>query len=151
MNPNRRTLKYETIDAIMPDVDQLLAGHSTVGDWTLGQICEHLATVTKRVVDMPASTQHDPSSRVSDEQKQQVFASGELPEAMPLPSTMAPPDAVSAAEGADQLREALTYYQSSPGPVAEHRLFGPLSKEEWDRLVRIHCAHHLSFVLPEAS
>jgi len=150
MNPNRRTLKYNTIDAIMPDVDRLLAGHSTVGNWTLGQICEHLATVTKRVVDMPASTQHDPSLRVSDEQKQQVFTSGKLPKGMPLPSTMATPDAVSAAEGADQLRKALAYYQSSPGPVAEHRLFGPLSKDEWDRLVRIHCAHHLSFALPAA-
>ena len=150
MNPDRRPLQYENLDAIMPDVERLLAGHSTVGSWTLGQICEHLATVTKRAVDLPASTQHDPSSRLSDEQKRQVFATGQLPEGMPLPLMLKTPDAVDASEGAKQLREVLAYYQGSPGPVAPHRLFGPLTKGEWDRLVCIHCAHHLSFAIPQA-
>ena len=150
MNPERRPLQFENLDAIMPDVDRLLQGHSTVGNWTLGQICEHLATVLKRVVDLPASTPTDPSLRVSDEQKRQVFTSGQIPEAMPMPGTLATPDAVDATEGAAQLRQALAYYQGSPGPVADHRLFGPLSKAEWDRMMNIHCAHHLSFALPKA-
>ncbi len=151
MNPDRRTLQYENIDAIMPDVDRLLQGHSTVGAWTLGQICEHLATVTRVVVDLPATTRHDPSLRVGDEKKRQIFETGQLPEGLPLASTLAPPDALPAAEGADKLRKALAYYQSSPGPVAEHRLFGPLTKDEWDRVICVHCAHHLSFAAPKAN
>ena len=27
----------------MPEVDRLLQGHRTVGNWSLGQICNHLA------------------------------------------------------------------------------------------------------------
>ena len=40
----RRALTFATLDQIMPDVDRLMErGHSTVGKWTLAQICHHLA------------------------------------------------------------------------------------------------------------
>ncbi len=152
MNPDRRPLQFASLDAIMPDVERLLAGPvKTVGHWSLGQICEHLATVNRMLVDRPADSQTDPSLRVSDEQKQQVFTSGQLPENMPMPGILTTPASISDEEGVKQLRESLAYYQDSPGPVAEHRLFGRLSKAEWDRLVCIHSAHHLSFAHPAAA
>jgi hypothetical protein len=43
MTPGRRTLGYESFEEVMPDVERLLPGHTTVGDWTLAQICRHLA------------------------------------------------------------------------------------------------------------
>ena len=72
----------------MADVQRLLEGHSTVGNWTLGQICDHLATVTKRSVDAPASTRFARSSRMSDERKRQIFANGQAPEGMPMPARL---------------------------------------------------------------
>ena len=39
----RRNLSFSRLDEVMPDVDRLLAGHRTVGNWSLGQICNHLA------------------------------------------------------------------------------------------------------------
>ena len=42
MNASRRALTFESLDRVMPDVDRLLEGHTTVGTWTLGQICNHL-------------------------------------------------------------------------------------------------------------
>ena len=151
MNPDRRPLQFASIAAIMPAVEELLPGHRTVGIWSLGQICEHLATTTNRMLDLPASPPPDPSLRVSPEQKAQVFASGLLPEGIPLPGGLAPPDAVDSTEGARRLRKTLERFATSPPPAAEHRLFGALSKEEWDRLVCIHCAHHLSFVHPKTA
>ena len=41
-----------------------------------------------------------------------------------------------------------TYGHPSPGPAIPHRIFGPLTREEWHRLQLIHCAHHLSFAVP---
>ena len=38
----RRPLKFESLDQVMPDVDRLLQGHRTVGNWSLAQICNHL-------------------------------------------------------------------------------------------------------------
>ena len=50
MTPGRRTLRYESLDEVMPDVERLLEGHTTVGNWTLAQICRALALIgrTKR-------------------------------------------------------------------------------------------------------
>jgi hypothetical protein len=148
MTPGRRTLRYESFDEVMPDVERLLAGHRTVGSWSLARICNHLAAVLRRHVDLPATTQFDPADRVSAEQKRRVFETGVLPEGIG-----APPGVVTAAVGdereeAEGLRAAIVYYRDSPGPAISHRILGPLTREEWDRFELIHLAHHLSFAVP---
>jgi hypothetical protein len=148
MTPGRRTLRYEGFDQVMPDVERLLQGHTTIGKWSLAQICRHLATATRRVVNLPASTPVDPSLRVSEDVKRQVFETGVLPEGLPGPPEIMPPDSLDEREEAEGLRAAIAYYRDSPGPGAPHRFFGALTKEEWDRLVLIHLAHHLSFAVP---
>jgi hypothetical protein len=150
MTEGRRTLRYASFDEIMPDVERLLRGHTTVGNWSLAQICRHLATVLRRVVDLPASTPHDPSLRVSEEEKQKVFDTGTIPEGLPGPPEVIPAETLGEQGEAEGLRAAIAYYRASPGPVVPHRFFGPLTRDEWDRLQLIHCAHHLSFVVPAA-
>ena len=152
MTSGRRTLVFDGFDAIPVEVDWLLTTpHTTVGQWSLAQVCEHLAVVTRRLVDAPASTPFDPSQVCSPEEKARVFASGLLPEGIPLAPNMASPTARDAREQAAAFRDALAHYAASAtGPVLMHRVFGPLSKDEWDHLVRMHCAHHLSFVVPDA-
>ena len=149
MTPGRRVLRYESFDAVMPDVERLLEGHRTVGNWSLARICNHLAAVLRRHVDLPASTAFDPADRVSEGQKRRVFASGVLPDGID-----APPGVVAESVGderaeAEGLREAIAYYLASPGPAIPHRLLGPLTREEWDRFELIHLAHHLSFAVQE--
>jgi hypothetical protein len=144
----RRTLRYKSLDEVMPDVERLLEGHSTVGQWSLAQICRHLATVMRRVVDMPASTPQDPSQWVGEEQKRQVLDSGMLPEGLPGPPQLMPTETLGEHEEAEGLRQAIAHYKASAGPVIPHRIFGPLTKDEWDRLQLIHVAHHLSFAVP---
>jgi hypothetical protein len=150
MNPGRRTLRYASLDEVMPDVERLLRGHTTVGQWSLAHICRHLATVLRRVVDLPASTPHDPSQWVPEDRKRQVLDSGMLPEGLPGPPEIMPADTLGELEEAEGLRAAIAHYETSPGPVIPHRIFGPLSRDEWDRLQLIHLAHHLSFAMPKA-
>jgi hypothetical protein len=149
MTPGRRTLRYGSLEEVMPDVERLLEeGHTTVGTWTLPQICRHVATVMRRVVDLPASTPSDPSQWVGDERKREVLETGLLPEGLPGPPEVMPVGAIDARQEAEGLRQAIAHYKASPGPVIPHRLFGPLTKAEWDRLQLIHVAHHLSFAIP---
>ncbi len=148
MTPGRRTLRYQSLDEIMPDVERLLEGHTTVGQWSLAQICCHLATVMRRVVDLPASTPHDPSQLLGEEKKRQVFETGMIPEGLPAPPAVIAMEFRGEREEAEGLRQAIAYYKASPGPVVPHRLFGPLTKTEWDQLQLIHFAHHLSFAVP---
>jgi hypothetical protein len=148
MTPGRRTLRFDSLDQVMPDVERLLEGHTTVGNWSLAQICRHLATVMRRVVDLPASTPSDPSKWVSQEEKRQVMESGVLSEGLPGPPELMPPESLDEREEAEGLRAAIAHYQASSGPVIPHRIFGPLTKAEWDRLQLVHLAHHLSFAVP---
>lgn len=146
----RRSLRFQSFDDVMPDVERLLAGHTTAGLWSLGQICRHLAVVLRRVVDLPASTPFDPSKFVGEEQKKAILESGILPEGIPAPPEIVPSETLNEHEEAENLRQALAYYKASPGPVIPHRIFGPLTKQEWDQLQLIHLAHHLSFATPKA-
>jgi hypothetical protein len=103
----------------------------------------------RRVLDLPASTPRDPSQELGEEFKRQVFETGQLPRQIPTPPALIPKDNLNPQEEADRLRQAIAAYKASPtGPVAPHRVFGPLTKEEWDSLQLIHCAHHLSFAVP---
>jgi hypothetical protein len=148
MTEGRRPLRFETLDDVMPDVERLLRGHTTVGHWSLAQICRHLSTVMRRVVDAPASTPQDPSKWLPEEDKRRVLSSGLLPEGIPAPDAVVPAEAGDEREEAEALRAAIAYFQASDGPVIPHRVFGPLSRDEWHRLSCIHCAHHLSFAVP---
>jgi hypothetical protein len=148
MTQGRRPLRYGSLDEVMPDVERLLEGHGTVGNWSLAQICRHLATVVRRVVDLPASTPQAPSQWVGEQRKRQVLESGMIPEGLPAPPEILPAETLGEREEAEGLRQAIAHYRASPGPSIPHRLFGPLTRAEWDRLQLIHLAHHLSFAVP---
>lgn len=83
MTPGRRTLRIDSLDLIMPEVGRLLGGHSTVGNWSLGQICRHLGAILRASVDLPASTQFDPSLRVDEATKRAILESGFRAEGVP--------------------------------------------------------------------
>jgi hypothetical protein len=148
MTNGRRPLQFRSLDEVMPDVERLLAGHATVGNWTLAQICRHLATVMRRVVDLPASTPSDPSLWVGEERKRELFESGRLPEGLTAPPQVVPDETLGERDEAEGLRQAIAYYRASPGPAIPHRLLGPLTRDEWDQVQLIHITHHLSFAIP---
>jgi hypothetical protein len=151
MTPGRRTLRYNSLDEIMPDVERLLDGHSTVGHWSVGQMCRHLATILRLSVDRSATTDRDPANYADAEQKQAFFASGVVPEGTPMSPSLAAPDSLDDREEVNGLRDALAYYAASPGPVVDHPRFGPLTRAEWDRFHCLHSAHHFSFAVPKAA
>ncbi|WZO98633.1 DUF1569 domain-containing protein [Isosphaeraceae bacterium EP7] len=149
MTAGRRSLQFQTLDDVMADAERLLAGHETVGQWSLAQIFLHLSTVMRKVVDLPASTPVDPAALLDAETKRRVLEDGILPEGLPKPPAFEPTDAGNPRDEAEGLRAAIAHYKSKGGPVAPHRLFGPLSKAEWERLQCVHCAHHMSFAVPK--
>jgi hypothetical protein len=142
-------LRYQSLDEIMPDVGRLLQGHTTVGNWSLAQICRHLATSIRRTADLPASTPVDLSRRLGEEQKRQFFELGTFAEGIPTLPLLVPGEALDEREKAEALRQAIAYYRASPGPVVPHPLLGELTRDEWDRFQCIHVAHHFSFAIPE--
>lgn len=151
MNPDRRPLKFASFDEIVPDIERLIGGHRTVGNWTLGQICDHLAAVHRLLVDAPAPPEPSVPTPGQEEQKRRFFATGEVGEGRPMPGVLHTPAAKDAAEAAEEVRDSLAYYRAATtAPATEHPWLGPLTKDQWDQVVLIHAAHHLSFAIPTA-
>jgi len=63
----------------MPDVEQLLRSHSTVGNWSLGPICRRFASIMRASVDLPASTQFDPAMQFDADRRRAALESGVIP------------------------------------------------------------------------
>jgi len=148
MTPGRRTLRFQSLDEIMPEVERLLDGNSTVGNWSLGQMCRHLAAILRASVDMPASPPRDRSRRVDDERGREMLESGALPEGLKTAPPFEPPAGLDDREEAEALRAAIAHYRASSGPVMAHPMFGEIPRADWDRFHCHHCAHHLSFAIP---
>ncbi|HEY7091392.1 MAG TPA: DUF1569 domain-containing protein [Tepidisphaeraceae bacterium] len=153
MNPARRPLRYERLQDVMPDVDSLLIGHRTVGRWSLGQMCNHLAwSIACSVDGFPGWTWPWVLRRtVGATLKKLMFANGRIMEGAPLPKKMRPIDGLDASAEAQQLREAIERFSAMPVPQEMHPMMGRLTREQWERFHCIHCAHHLSFALPQTS
>jgi hypothetical protein len=147
--PERRTLEFARLEEVMPEVDRLLAGHSTLGNWSLGQVCNHLAGGIQKSVDgygvQAPWLVRETMGRII---KKRILGERRMKTGIKLPEEFLPKPGLDARAEAEALRASITYYLAHPGPRALHPFFGRMTGDEWDRLHRIHCAHHLSFVVP---
>jgi hypothetical protein len=144
----RRTdLSFADFDEVLADVDRLLAGHITVGAWSLGQILNHLATAIRLTTE--GHHRSAGATREQDVARRSFFGPGRFPEGMqaPLPVLLPRPDLDAEIE-AQALRETIGRFVSFGGELPAHPRLGPLTRDEWTRFHRIHCAHHLGFAVP---
>jgi hypothetical protein len=146
--PERRPLKFSAFDEIADDVRRLRSGGcERTGAWTLPQACHHLNESLKWSMRPGPFPPNTPEQEASTPRFEQILASGRLPDGLPGPEAMMPPpDAGDAA--VDAFLDTLERYDAYDGPLAPHRLFGHRSRDELRQLARIHCAHHLSHLVP---
>jgi hypothetical protein len=154
----RRYLEFTSLDDVMPEVERLLAGHVTVGAWSLGQICHHLATAIRLTLDAPirqrettldAPIRQRETAREQDVARRLFFRSVRFPDGMraPLAALVPPPDRDSHTE-ADVLRAEIHRFVEADWQLPAHPRLGPMTKDEWTRFHCMHCAHHLGFATP---
>lgn len=148
--PEPRTLRFDHLGEVMPEVDRLLrGGYEPAGRWTLGQACSHLTgALLASIEGVPFRAPWFVRALVGGLAKRSVLGRRQMPRGTPLPAKFAPrPDLDDRAE-AEALRAALGIFGRHAGPVSIHPLFGPMTKEEWTRFHAIHSAHHLGFLVP---
>jgi hypothetical protein len=147
----RRPIQFTSLAEVMPEVDRLLPGHTTLGRWTLGQICNHLSrAIIGSVEGFSIRAPWLARKTLGPIVKRQILGTGRMREGIKLPESVLPRPGLDARAEAEALRAALHRYATHPGPMADHPLFESLGRDEWTRLHCIHCAHHLSFVQPSA-
>jgi hypothetical protein len=151
--PPRRRLHFDNVAAIVDEATQLhSAGYRSLGQWSLGQVCGHLAILMECSLDgfpfkMPL--RYRLLGRVI---KKRLLRRG-MPTGITFPAaavrTLKPPE-VSDEEGLARLRQAVDRLQNE-SPREPSPVLGPMTAEAWRAF---HCRHaelHLSFLDPEVS
>jgi hypothetical protein len=156
--PSRRKLDFRDFDAVLRDVDALAAGgYDRAGAWDLAQVCGHLADWMRFPLDgfprpaLPLRVviwlmRHTIAPRLL----RRILAERSMPGGRPtIPETVKPGGADQAA-AVDQLRQVVARFRAHTGPLHPSPLFGALDREEATQVQLIHCAHHLSFLIPKS-
>src|SRR5262249_10930978 len=121
MRTARRSLTFASLDEVMADVDRLLRGHTTVGNWSLGQICSPLAQGIHRTIDGFPATARAPwviRKTVGRVLLWRILRTGRFVEGMKAPAECQPASGADARVEAEALRAALRRFASHPGPLA---------------------------------
>ncbi len=146
---DRRHLEFSSLDDIRAEVERLARGKiRALGNWSPGQVFEHLAIVMNASIDGFPFTAPLPM-RVMARLFKRRFLSRPMPPGFRLPGRAAPllPPPVSLEDGLAAIRRALDRQRTEPGRQP-HAFFGPLTREEWDRVHCLHSAMHLGFLVP---
>jgi hypothetical protein len=157
--PQRRSLTFRDFDEVLVDVENLRArGYVKAGHWDLAQVCGHLADWTSYSVNGFPRTGCVIGTllwlikvTVGPAKRRKMLATGVMPSGKPtLPQTVPPAGADEAAAVA-KLKAAVERFRAHPGEYRPSPIFGRMSRDEWTRLVLLHCAHHLSYLIPKAN
>ncbi len=154
----RQQLKFADLEEINQRIDVLLSnGYKSLGKWNLAQVSEHLRDWLIYPLDgYPKST--FPINAilwcmkvsVGKSMFRKIIASGTMPDGGPTA-----PQSIHEASGLDdqtsaaRLKAAIERFSQYTGELHPSPLFGTLSKEEGLQLQLVHCAHHLSFLVPK--
>ena len=146
----RRTLGFENLSQVMPEVQRLQITHRTLGRWTLGQICCHLAMSFDGSIDGLDLRRHRiKRCLIPKLMLWYTFRYG-IPANYTVDPNIEPTSEVDLTRGVEELRRAVERYRAHEGVLYAHPLFGRMPRVDWDRLHLFHSAHHLSYVLPAA-
>src|SRR5438132_505258 len=145
----RRQLDLRDLDALSAEVEHLKSvGCTKVGNWDLGQCCEHLAKSMRSSVDgFQFKAPWLQRVFLAPIFKRRIFKTRKMPAGIKGPPNLMP---------ADQVDEttALKFFDEQLGRVRtatafeKHVFFGTLTHDEWIQFHLIHSSLHLSFLIP---
>ncbi len=146
----RRTLRYESYEEALADVEKLAAGEvRTLGNWSFGQILRHLAVAVDTMIDggpfnMPAPVKFFMRLLMKKRMLTQTLSPG-----FKLPKSAASlvPQETSVEESLELFRAAVERAKTETRR-APHGGFGVMGPGEWDQFQLRHFEMHLSFVVP---
>lgn len=148
---DRRVLRFASLDEIVADAEVLARhGYEPLGNWSLGQVCDHLARGMHSSIDgfgfaAPLWV------RLGGRAMRWWLLWRGFPAGMSLEGEAAaalmPADDVSDEQGLEALHRAVNRLKvdrsRQPSPV-----LGPMSPRQWDRFHFRHAELHLGFLVP---
>jgi len=142
----------------IPERARRLAADDVVpdGNWSLEQVCEHLALAIEATLSREDSGSEEPRLPFSKRwrrlkqyfMKRGLLLTGRFPKNVPAPEFVVPSRAPSLVATLIRLETAVEAFERaierSNGPWPDHPMLGRMSGAEWRRFHWIHASHHYS-------
>jgi hypothetical protein len=148
----RRELRFDSFDDLLAEAERLCAGEvKMLGNWTLAQMLEHIASGLNSTIDGSSFKAPLILRLVLAPLMKKKFLNKGLAPGFPSPkdaeAQFLPKDDAEIDAGLKALRAAIDRLISTD-ELANHPLFGKLTRDESDNFQLRHAEMHLSFAIP---
>jgi hypothetical protein len=149
----RRELHFDTLDDLRAELSRLEASQvDTIGNWTFGQILEHLAIGMRFTLDGPPDFKIPWYFKLMAPLMKNSMIYKPMRAGFKMPAKMAdhvvPPIDISSEQALHDLRTAIDDFEQAK-ELQPHLMFGPLPRDQWIQYQLRHCELHLGFVIPQ--
>jgi hypothetical protein len=150
---HRRQLDFKTWPDVLADIDHLRQAHyDRLGNWDLSQTLQHVGEGLRAALH---GIEHQGPWIVRKLIGPMIFKrivrDRRMKTGIKVPQWWLPGPSHDESAAVDQFRSQVTAFEQTSTPLHPHPFFGPLTKKQWEDLVLIHAAHHLSFLIPRDS
>jgi len=149
---HRRRLDFKTWPDLLADIDHLHRAHyNRLGNWDLSQTLDHVGE-GMRVAMHGIDHQGAWIIRkfLGPMILKRILKQRRMKAGIKVPQWWLPGPSHDESAAIEQFRSEATAFQNLTTPPHPHPFFGPLTKQQWNDLVLVHAAHHLSFLIPRA-
>jgi hypothetical protein len=147
---HRRRLDFETWPDLLADIDHLHRAHyNRLGNWDLSQTLDHVGEGLRTA---HHGINHQASwiirKFLGPMILKRILRQRRMKAGIKVPQWWLPGPSHDESAAVEQFRSEVAAFQEMKTQPCPHPFFGPLTKQEWNDLVLIQAAHHLSFLIP---
>ena len=150
----RRTLRFDSLEDSLVEIRSLHeTGYELVGNWDLSKACQHLTKTMRMSIEGAPFNLPFFLKPIARWILFRSVMAGE-PTRLPLKTVrqFLPDDSGMVIKDMADYELYVNKVMAADAPLlANHPVFGRITKDEWRRFHAWHAAHHLSFLLPKST
>ena len=147
--PARPGLKFDTLDAMLADVDRLRGGYTKAGEWDLGMILDHLAKTEEAAFAKGRWNLPWPMTAVIRTLVHGMVGRQKYPSfKIPVAPQLKPTPGVDVDEAFGRFRDLTQRMKTLPSDTVAAPPFGRMPTADYVGMQLLHGAHHLAFLKP---
>ena len=151
-NVTLRNLQFDDLDQVIAEVQRLHDdGYTKLGNWSLGQCCNHLAQAMNMTVDQYSLRFPPPISTINRILFFKTMWAPQLLSKLSLPTLpgFGQTKPIDDTEGMNRLIDSAGRIRAArDAELKRHPLFGRLTKDQWNSFHVFHAQRHLGFLVP---
>ncbi len=146
----RRALEFDRLSNAVDECERLLeSGYVRNGNWSLGQICQHMRlTIEANMNGYPKwmTILGFPLRPILSRFALPKLLAGQSPKGIKTAPMFVPPTDVDDVQEVEAFSKCVQRFLADDGELHPHPGFGSMSREKFEKFHAAHMAHHLGFL-----